>query len=225
MSDCKTELVREETIMVGELRRIAGRCGTGIAVKSLLLFLVLIAGCSEPPPPPPPVVEVSVPTEEPKVIELAELDNVVLMPAGQGELEVRVMRNGNKGSVSVSVKGLPNGVSPSPESLVIKEGSSAGKIVLQASESLGDAEVKASVTVQAKLKEMTATRDLDVVVNKVFRPEFGTSKTILLQPGASKAISVQLKKNSFAGPVPVAVSGGGTALSAQVESPSSGNDT
>ena len=185
--------------MVGELRRIAGRCGTGIAVKSLLLFLVLIAGCSEPPPPPPPVVEVSVPTEEPKVIELAELDNVVLMPAGQGELEVRVMRNGNKGSVSVSVKGLPNGVSPSPESLVIKEGSSAGKIVLQASESLGDAEVKASVTVQAKLKEMTATRDLDVVVNKVFRPEFGTSKTILLQPGASKAISVQLKKNVLRG--------------------------
>ena len=224
LSGCKTELVREGTIMVGELRRIAGRCGTGIAVKSLLLVLVLIAGCSEPPPPPP-VVEVPVPTEEPKVIELAELDNVVLMPAGQGEIEVRVTRNGNKGSVSVSVEGLPNGVSSSPESLVIKEGSSAGKIVLQASESLGDAEVKASVTVQAKLKEMTTTRDLDIVVNKVSRPEFGTSEAILLQPGASKAISVQLKKNGFAGLVPVVVSGGGTALTAQVESPSSGNDT
>ena len=97
LSDCKTELVREGTIMVGELRRIAGRCGTCIAEKSLLLVLVLIAGCSEPPPPP--VVEVPVPTEEPKVIELAELDNVVLIPAGQGELEVRVTRDGNKGSV------------------------------------------------------------------------------------------------------------------------------
>ena len=101
--------------MVGELRRIAGRCGTGIAVKSLLLVLVLIAGCSEPPPPPP-VVEVDPYRRAGGVIELAELDNVVLMPASQGELEVSVTRNGNKGSVSVSVEGTQK-VSASPESL------------------------------------------------------------------------------------------------------------
>ena len=118
-----------------------------------MVLCAVMAGCSEPPPPPPPVVEVPAPVEEPEVIELVEMGDVELEPAGKSELEVQVTRNGNKGSIKVSFKGLPEGVTSSPESLDIKEGSSSGKVVFKASPSLGDAVVKASVSVAAELKK------------------------------------------------------------------------
>ena len=40
-----------------------------------------MAGCSEPPPP---VVEVPAPVEEPEVIEMVEMGDVELEPAGKG---------------------------------------------------------------------------------------------------------------------------------------------
>jgi hypothetical protein len=186
------------------------------------MVCVLTIGCSESPPPPPPVVDVPVPVEEPKVIELAEMVDVVLDPAGKSELAVRVTRNGNEGSITVSFQGFPEGVKPSPESLVIQEGSSAGKVVLQASSSLGDKIVKSSVSVKAELKKMSASRSLSVVVNKVSRPEFGKVVMVVLQPGASKTILVPLKRNGFSGQAPVAISGGGASLTAEVEPPPNG---
>ena len=196
----------------------------GLAGRSLMVLFAVMAGCSEPPPPPPPVVEVPAPVAEPEVIELVEMDDVELEPAGKGELEVRVTRNGNKGSIKVSFQGLPDGVTSSPELLDIKEGSSAGKVVFQASQSLGDAVVKASVSVEAKLKEMSASGSIDVVVNKVSRPEFGKVEKFVLQPGASKTVLVSLKRNGFSGQAPVTVSGGGASLTAKVESPADGKD-
>jgi len=116
--------------MLRELCRVSG--ARAVIGQILLMVCALTIGCSESPPPPPPVVDVPVPVEEPKVIELAEMVDVVLDPAGKSELAVRVTRNGNEGSITVSFQGFPEGVKPSPESLVIQEGSSAGKVVLQA---------------------------------------------------------------------------------------------
>ena len=138
--------------MLRELCRVSeGRVVVG---QILLLICAFVIGCSEAPPPP--AVEVSVPVEEPKVIELAEMADVVLSPAGQSELKVRVNRNGNKGSIAVTFQGLPDGVKPSVDSLVLKEGASAGKVVLKASPSLGDKIVKTSVSVKAELNNMSA---------------------------------------------------------------------
>ena len=86
--------------MLRELCRVSNE--RVVVGQILLLICAFVIGCSEAPPPPPPVVEVSVPVEEPKVIELAEIADVVLSPAGQSELEVRVNRNGNKGSIAVT---------------------------------------------------------------------------------------------------------------------------
>ena len=201
-------------------------CGSGgrvagLAGRSLMVLFTVMVGCSEPPPPPP-VVEVPAPVEEPKVIELVEMGDVVLEPAGKGELEVRVARNGNQGSIKVSFQGLPDGVTLSPESLDIKEGSSAGKVVFQAAPSLGDAAVKASVSVKAALKKISASRSVNVVVNKVSRPEFGKVGKFVLQPGTSRTVSVPLKRNGYSGQAHVAVSGAGTSLTAKVESPADG---
>ena len=195
-------------------------CGSGgrvagLAGRSLMVLFTVMVGWSEPPPPPP-VVEVPAPVEEPKVIELVEMGDVVLEPAGKGELEVRVARNGNQGSIKVSFQGLPDGVTVSPESLDIKEGSSAGKVVFQAVPSLGDAAVKASVSVKAALKKISASRSVNVVVNKVSRPEFGKVGKFVLQPGTSRTVSVPLKRNGYTGQAPVAVSGAGTSLTAKV---------
>ena len=206
--------------MLRELCRVSG--ARAVIGQILLMVCALTIGCSESPPPPPPVVDVPVPVEEPKVIELAEMVDVVLDPAGKSELAVRVTRNGNEGSITVSFQGFPEGVKPSPESLVIQEGSSAGKVVLQASSSLGDKIVKSSVSVKAELKKMSASRSLSVVVNKVSRPEFGKVVMVVLQPGASKTILVPLKRNGFSGQAPVAISGGGTSLTAEVEPPPNG---
>ena len=151
--------------MLRELCRVSD--GRVVVGQILLLICAFVIGCSEAPPPPPPVVEVSVPVEEPKVIELAKMADVVLSPAGQSELEVRVNRNGNKGSIAVTFQGLPDGVKASVDSLVLKEGASAGKVVLKASPSLGDKIVKTSVSVKAELNNMSASRSLNVVVNKV----------------------------------------------------------
>ena len=187
--------------------------------RGLMVLCAVMAGCSEPPPPPPPVVEVPAPVEEPEVIELVEMGDVELEPAGKSELEVQVTRNGNKGSIKVSFKGLPEGVTSSPESLDIKEGSSSGKVVFKASPSLGDAVVKASVSVAAELKKMSTSGSLNIVVNKVSRPEFGKVEKFVLQPGASKTVSVSFKRNGFSGQAPITVSGGGASLTAKVESP------
>ena len=107
-----------------------------------MVLCAVLAGCSEPPSP---VVEVPAPVEEPEVIELAEMGDVESEPDGKGELEVRVTRNGNKGSIKVSFQGFPDGVTSSPESLDIKEGSSAAKVVFQASPSLCDADAPRSL--------------------------------------------------------------------------------
>ena len=69
-------------------------------------------------------------------------------------------------------KGFQTGSSHLVDSLVLKEGASAGKVVLKASPSLGDKIVKTSVSVKAELNNMSASRSLNVVVNKVSRPEF-----------------------------------------------------
>jgi len=224
ITECQKRLVHEGTVMLQQLSRISDGRFAGFAGRCLMVICAGMAGCSEPPPPPPRVVEVPAPVEEPKVIELVGMDDVELEPAGKGELEVQVTRNGNKGSIKVSFQGLPNGVTSSPESLDIKEGTSVGKVVLQASPSLGDTVVKASITVKAELKKMSASGSLDVVVNKVSRPEFRKVEKFVLQPGASKTVAVSLKRNGFSGQVPVAVSGGGASLTARVESPTEGKD-
>ena len=96
--------------MLRELCRVSG--ARAVIGQIHLMVCALTIGCSESPPPPPPVVEAPVPVEEPKVIELAEMADVVVDPAGKSELAVRVTRNGNEGSITVSFHGFPEGVKP-----------------------------------------------------------------------------------------------------------------
>ena len=180
--------------------------------RVLIALCVAMVGCSKPPPPPPPVVSIPEPVELLKGIEVTEIADVALLPNATREFTVQVVRNGHEGSVTISFDGLPDGFKVNPEQLEIKKGSSAGRAVLQALPSLGDKGMKASVTVNAKLKEMTALRAFHVVVDKVARPEFGSVQTVLLQPDSSRTISLPIKRNGFAGKLPLVITGGSPSL-------------
>jgi len=193
-------------------KRIFSCCG-----RVLIALCVVMVGCSKPPPPPPPVVSIPEPAEVQKGIEITEIDAVTLLPNATSEFTVQVVRNGHEGSVAISFEDLPGGFKINPERLEIKKGSSAGKAVLQALPSLGDKPVKASLAVNAKLREMTASQALQVIVDKVVRPEFGSVPTVLLQPDSSKTILLPIKRNGFVGKLPVVISGGSPSLMAKLE--------
>ena len=180
--------------------------------RFLIALCIAMVGCSKSPPPPPPVVTLPEPVEVSKGIEITEIADATLLPNTTREFMVQMVRNGCEGSIVISFDGLPDGLKINPERLEIKKGFTAGKAVLKALPSLGDKAVNASVTVNAKLEEKTASQAFNVVVDKVSRPEFGSISTVLLQPDSSSTISLPIQRNGFTGKLPLAISGGSPSL-------------
>lgn len=190
-------------------------------VGGVLAGALLFSGCggySEPaaekpdepaetkPEPPPP----------PKPIGLAKLSPVKLDPGQGAEVELEVARNENKGAVQVEVSGLPEGVSTT--SLEIPADESAGKLELTAAQKLGDAELKATLTVTAKLGELEAEQPLELTVNKVNLPSFQPAAQVILQPGVAKTVNLTVQRSGYAGPLELRVADLPEKLSATVES-------
>ena len=149
----------------------------------------------ETPPPPPP----------PKPIALAELSLVRLDPGQRVTVELQVERNGNEGAIQVVLEGAPEGIAIAPAPLEIPAGESAGKLELAAAQTLGDAELKATIKVTAKVGDLQAERSLDLTVNKINLPSFQPPDEMVFQPGATRTMDLAVERNGYQGPLELRV--------------------
>ena len=183
---------------------------TVLLVSCVAVFALLAAGCGEDPPPvveappePPPAPPKPEPPPKPKPIQLAALSPVTREAGGQTSVELKVERNDNKGAIKVEVDALPEGVTAKAED--IAEGESTGQLELTAAQTLGDAELAATLAVAVKVGELESKQSLGLKVPKLNLPSFSPVAEVLLQPGSSRSADVGIQRNGFQGALEVRV--------------------
>ena len=169
---------------------------------------VLVVGCGKspppvaeepaPPPPPPPP-----PAPEPKAIALAELKPVTVEPGAKATVPLQVTRNDNSGAIQIRVEGAPKELTV--KTAQIADGESTGEIEIEAADTLGDTELTAKLTVEAKVGEQQATQTLAVTVPELGLPTFPPVNEILLQPGVTRTLDIKIERQRYQGPVELKV--------------------
>lgn len=143
----------------------------------------------EPPPAPP----------RPEPIGLAELPPVTLETGGQTTIELKIDRGGNKGPAKVEVGAVPEGITV--KSADLAEDESEGQIELTASPAVGDTELVTTLDVAVTIGTQTARSKLALHVPQLKLPSFLPAAEVLLQPGASRTVDVEIRRDGYEGPV------------------------
>lgn len=175
---------------------------------SLVLVCTAIAGCT----PEPPDVDLSQPqtmkpvkssSEKPERKEasltLNQFEPVTMDPGSEATVEFTVERSGRKGPIEVQVADAPEGVTV--QAAEISEDRSEGSLQIAVSEQLGDEELKATLTVSAQVGKEKATQPLELTVRKIDLPTLAAPKSLLLVPGATRAVKVDITRNGWKEPI------------------------
>ncbi|MEO8496222.1 MAG: hypothetical protein ABI614_14225 [Planctomycetota bacterium] len=178
------------------------------------VLTILLVGCSKKAAEAPPVVEqpavVAAPVveekpPEPQPIVLSSLAPVTLDPGGQAKVELRLERNGNEGPAEIQVAGAMEGITTKIDP--IPATASAGPLEILVAETLGDEAAEATLQVTAKIGEQTVTQPLVVTVKKLNMPGFLAPAPVLLQPGTTANVVVQVERNGYEGPLALRLEG------------------
>ena len=178
----------------------------------LFAALAFSLGCSKKTVEAPPAVEQAVVAPvveqkppEPKPILLSSLAPITLDPGGQAKIELKIERNGNEGPAEIRVEGAPAGLTAKVGP--IADAASTGQLEILAAETLGDEALEATLQVSAKIGEQTTKQPLVVSVKKLNMPAFAASAPVLLQPGATATVVVQVERNGYEGPLALRLEG------------------
>jgi hypothetical protein len=144
-------------------------------------------------------------TSAAKTISLAALSPVSLNPGGQAKVELRVERNGKQGPIQVQLEGAPAGITVKPP--VIAASESVGQLELAAAATMGKEEVKTKIQVTVKVGDAQTTQPLEVTVKKFSLPSLVYQGDVLLQPGATAAVSLTVERNGYEGPLELRLEG------------------
>ena len=188
----------------GSLWVVAGLLFVGCGRQEAKPPAAEVAQPEVPPPPPPP-----------KPIAIAPLSPISVDPGQKVQVEVKIDRAGNSGPIDLAVSGAPAGVKVSVSQ--IPDGESVGTLEIAADQKLGDEELKATLKIQAKLGELTAEKDLELTVRKITLPSFAPVKDVVLFPGQSASVKVQVERSGFGGGIPLRLVGVPQAITAKVE--------
>lgn len=134
-----------------------------------------------------------------KPLALAPITPVSLIPTGSGSTDISILRDGRKGPVTIEVTGLPEGVTATVQP--IPGEASNTRVEFTASESLGDTDVEAHVTVRGSIAAESASQQLLLRVPKVGRPGFASLNSMILKPGMEETVAVGVRRNGFDGPL------------------------
>ena len=195
-----------------------------VLILCSLCTFAFLSGCGseEPPAAEAPAPEPAPEPPKPKPIALAELKPITLEPGAQAKVELKVERNDNNGPIKIETADLPKGITV--EVAEIAADKSAAEMVVKAAQSLGDADLAASLKVTATVGEQSADQTLKVNVPKLNLPSILPMKAILIQPGKTATADVKLNRNGFKGAVPLKVEGANDKVQCKLEKTSLDQD-
>lgn len=169
----------------------------------LCVLVLLVVAIAIQKPDLPPVITAFLPrslqafVQKPLAIET--IAAVSLEPAGSALVGLTVSRHGRTGPITVQLADLPEGVAATVRPLQGEE--SMTRIDFSASESLGDSDLEATVSVRASIGEESATQQFLLLVPRVGRPVLVPPARIILKPGMEEDVLVGIRRNGFNGPL------------------------
>ncbi|WP_460166906.1 hypothetical protein [Thermostilla marina] len=144
-----------------------------------------------------PVQERTPPPARPD-IELAEISAVELRAGERTEVPLAVDRHGRKGRITISVEGLPEGISAKG---TIPGSEDEGTLVLEAAPDANELPEEINLICRASLGDSTASQPFRVRIRQTPPPKLEPPEVVVLSPGTEKLVPISVAFQGAPSPI------------------------
>jgi serine/threonine protein kinase/WD40 repeat protein len=156
-------------------------------------------------------------------VKLRPVGNISLLPGTSKTVEVRIERQGYDGAVHVQLDAASGSVTATP--LIIPAGETTGRLELKASAEAGGAEAEATLLATTSASSVKDSQPVRIIMLKRPEPRIAALDPVVLSPGESKTVDIQVDRNGWDGPISLTLGGLPEGVASKPQSIPAGQDT